>query len=58
MNRYDKIGQRPALFHCWGTESTEFDSGFVMDSVAVVEYEDGSVERVSPECITFVESLQ
>lgn len=53
---------RKGYFHTWGTESY-VTSGYLAGTTAgqistlygVVEYEDGTVHRVSPECITFAD---
>lgn len=54
-----------ALFHRWGEESRVIgpsplrgghSGGSVHFTVAIVEYEDGTVGKVSPECIRFLDS--
>ena len=49
-------------FHTWGSESYVVNayligetSGQISTLYGVVEYEDGTVHRVPPECITFTE---
>ena len=49
-------------FHIWGSESYVVNayligetSGQISTLYGVVEYEDGTVHRVPPECITFTE---
>ncbi len=49
-------------FHTWGTESY-VTNGYLVGTAAgqisylygVVEYEDGSIHKVDPECITFTD---
>lgn len=43
------------LFHQWGFESQEDSAGnFVMDTIAIVELSDGSVEHVVPNKMKFL----
>lgn len=52
-------------FHTWGTEAY-VTNGFLAGTTAgqmstiygVVEYEDGSVHRMPPECITFIDRTE
>ena len=43
-----------AVFHQWGTEWEEFESGPAMSTVALVELSDGTIEKVIPEQIKFI----
>ncbi len=43
------------LFHQWGCDYEEFETGPGNYSVGIVELEDGSVQRLLPENIKFVE---
>ncbi len=45
---------RPATFHGFGADYEEFDNGPGNFSVAIVEYEDGTVDTVIPKHIKFV----
>ncbi|SDU91381.1 hypothetical protein SAMN05216202_1527 [Pseudomonas mucidolens] len=48
-----KVGNkdlREARFHQWGCEYEEFESGPGNYTVAVVEFADGSIGTVMPEC--------
>lgn len=44
-----------AHFHGWGSEAYEAESGFGTQTVAILEWQDGSVELVVPNLITFVD---
>ncbi|MFV0422146.1 hypothetical protein [Oleidesulfovibrio sp.] len=43
------------VFHCWGAEFEEFESGPGNYTVAVVEHSDGTVKLYPPEAIRFVD---
>lgn len=62
--RREKI-QRKALFHKWDEIKNVIDAspmigghpgGQIAYTLGIVEYMDGSVERVSPECIKFLDT--
>ena len=56
-----KVGNKDlceARFHQWGCEYEEFESGPGNYTVAVVEFADGSIGTVTPECIRFLDSEQ
>lgn len=55
---FDKVedGKGFAMFHEWGCNYEEFDSGAGNFSTAIIERADGTVENVSVEMIKFVES--
>lgn len=42
-------------FHRWIKNQFSFDSCTGVESFGLVEYEDGSVHKVDPECITFMD---
>ncbi len=43
------------LFHEWGVNYEEFESGPGNYSIAIVEYEDGTIESVPVEQIKFID---
>jgi hypothetical protein len=45
-----------ALFHCWGADFEEFESGPGNTTVAIVEWPDGSIETVLPKFIRFLDT--
>lgn len=54
-----------ALFHCWNFCSELYDAspmigghpgGQAFDTFAIVEYEDGTIHKVEPTCIRFVDN--
>lgn len=45
---------KSALFHVWGAEFEEFETGPGNCTVAIVEYADGHVDMVHPSFIQFV----
>ncbi|MFJ2455391.1 hypothetical protein ACIOWK_27265 [Pseudomonas protegens] len=47
---------REGRFHQWANEYEEFESGPGNYTVAIVEYADGSIGTVMPECIRFLDS--
>lgn len=47
--------ENKGLFHCWGLNSVEAGETVATDSVAIIELQDGTVERVAPEAIQFVD---
>ena len=55
-NPLSKDGQEPSIgyFHTWGKDFEEFEGGAVEITVAIVEFEDGRVNKFSPELIQFV----
>lgn len=44
-----------AKFHQWGMDYEEFETGPGNFSVAIIEFQDGSVQTVSPELIKFID---
>jgi hypothetical protein len=50
--------ERSGTFHQWGTEITEFETGFVQASVGIVEDEiNCTVHLIHPEYIKFREGV-
>lgn len=49
---------REGLFHAWGTEACGNDDAPCVQTVGIVEYEDGSISLVFPERIRFLEPTQ
>lgn len=47
--------ENKGFFHCWGLSSVDGGDSVATDSVAIIELEDGTVERVAPEAIQFVD---
>jgi hypothetical protein len=43
------------LFHEWGTEHIEFESGGTTYTIALVECADGTIQKVLPEHIKFIQ---
>lgn len=41
-------------FHIWGNEPIPSRVGFTTRTAAIVEFEDGSVKYINPECIEFI----
>lgn len=57
-------GSTPALFHCWSEESyihiavLKGDvSGVIKDTVGILEFEDGHIEKRKPESIQFTDRI-
>jgi len=46
--------EKRALFHCWGFSCGESDNGNMTESVAIIEFDDGSVTTIPPHYIKFV----
>lgn len=44
---------RDAMFHQWGMDVVRYTTGAVSRTAAIVEYDDGQVEMVSPERVVF-----
>ena len=42
------------IFHSWGFESQDNGEQVIMDSIAIIELPDGSVEMIRPDRIKFV----
>jgi len=55
-NPLSKDGQEPSIgyFHTWGKDFEEFEDGAVEITVAIVELENGSIIKLSPELIQFL----
>lgn len=41
-------------FHCWGHESQDWGEGMVMDTVAIIEDDNGNMKIIPPELIRFI----
>jgi hypothetical protein len=50
-----KVPTGEALFHEWGLETEEGETGFASFSVAIVEFSDGQVESVPVALIKFID---
>ena len=57
-NQYHKEWYCQAIFHQFGCDYEEFESGPGNYSTAIVELEDGTVENVPVEMIKFVKNDQ
>jgi len=57
--RWKKVSTRPssglARFHQWGVDYEEFESGPGNYTVAIVEYENGTVEGVRVDMMKFID---
>lgn len=53
---YEKVASGEGMFHQFGCDYEEFESGAGNYSTAIVEMPDGSVENVPAEHIKFVDS--
>ena len=51
---YDLEEQGEALFHAWGVNYEEFETGAGNFSTAIIELEDGTVKNIPAEHIRFV----
>lgn len=51
--KYESKEVGTALFHQWGSEFEEFESGAVAVTVAIVEFSDGTIKGVMPQDIRF-----
>ena len=49
-----KVETGKGLFHEWGINYDEFESGPGNYSIAIVEFEDGAIESVPVELIKFI----
>ncbi|MEV9060044.1 hypothetical protein AB0118_07380 [Klebsiella quasipneumoniae] len=54
--RNEVVTTREGLFHQWGTDYEEFETGPGNMTVAVVEFPDGTVETFLPYLIKFIEA--
>lgn len=49
------VDSRKAIFHRWVDTSFPKDKGFILQTLALVEFEDGSVQQVQPKKIRFAD---
>lgn len=56
--RPEYIGESEAVFHCWGTNFEEYESGPGNFTTAIVEYPDGRVDSVEVHKIRFTREEQ
>lgn len=49
-----KNSEREAWFHCWSVNSEEAESSYGNFPVAIVEYDDGTVDTVFAELVRFL----
>lgn len=54
LQKYDAVPAGEALFHCWGCDYEEFETGPGNFTVAIVEWPDGKIEIVQPRFIQFL----
>jgi hypothetical protein len=57
-NKYHKIIDKPGLFHKWGVDFEEFESGPGNYSTAIIEMEDGTIENIRADMIKFIDSKE
>ena len=49
------VDKRKAIFHKWVDSSFPKDNGFIIQTLALIEYEDGSVAQIQPKKIRFAD---
>lgn len=49
------IDNRKAIFHRWVETSFPKDKGFILQTLALVEYEDGHVAQIQPKKVIFAD---
>lgn len=49
------VDKRRAIFHRWVDTSFPKEKGFILQTLALVEYEDGSVAQLQPKKIRFAD---
>ncbi|MCC7579626.1 hypothetical protein H8V75_11885 [Enterobacter roggenkampii] len=54
--RNELVTTREGLFHQWGSDYEEFETGPGNMTVAVVEFPDGTVETFLPHLIKFIDA--
>lgn len=54
----NQLDARAAVFHGWGNDYTEFEAGPGNYTVAICEFEDGTVELVYPPRLKFIETTE
>jgi hypothetical protein len=54
-SKFEKIIDGSGLFHQWGCDYEEFESGPGNFSTAIIELPDGSIKNIYAEMIEFVE---
>lgn len=52
---FEKEFTHPALFHCWGHVSEEYESGPSIDTIAIVELPNGEIENCYTHNIIFID---
>lgn len=53
----EKVADGEALFHAWGVEFEEFETGAGNYSTAIIERADGTIETPKADMIQFIEPL-
>jgi len=51
---WDPVEIGEAIFHEWGCDYTEFESGPGNYSTAIIEFDDGSIENIEVKLIKFI----
>lgn len=51
---YDKVYKGDALFHQWGIDYEEFETGLGNFSTAIIELPDGTVKNIPADMIVFI----
>lgn len=49
------VDEKKAIFHRWVDTSFPKDKGFILQTLALVEYENGSVQQVQPKKVRFAD---
>lgn len=49
------VDNKKAIFHRWVDTSFPKDKGFISQTLALVEYEDGSVAQIQPKKVKFAD---
>lgn len=52
------VNEREAFFHGWGSNYDEFESGPGNYSIAIVEFDDGTIKSIPVEQIRFIKALE
>ena len=55
---HDKVLRGEALFHGWGVDYEELDTGAGNYSTAIIELDDGTVRNMPVEMVEFLEAAQ
>lgn len=56
LNRGDRLDDGEAMFHQWGVDFEEYETGAGNFTTAIIERKDGSIECPPADMIEFLES--